>query len=270
LIWRILLFVVLMGSGAHAERLRLVSTTTTENSGLMDALLPAFEAESGIKVDLLVTGTGQALRIGAQGDADLLLVHDPKGEAEFVAAGYGMSRVPVMYNQFLIVGPQNDPAGIVGAATPQDAFARLAAAGAVFLSRGDDSGTHRQELRLWEDAPEGAWYRETGSGMGATLNIASALSGYTLVDVASWAAFGNRGALVVLFEDAEALRNVYSLVELNSERHGHVKTELSQRLSAWIQSDAGRGAIAGFKIAGRSVFCPLPVREADMCSVALE
>jgi len=273
LIWRVLLFLVLMASGAQAERLRLVSTTTTENSGLMDALLPAFEAESGIRVDLLVTGTGQALRIGAQGDADLLLVHDPEGEAAFLAAGFGAERLEVMYNHFLIVGPRDDPAGLKGSATADGVFARLDSSGEVFLSRGDDSGTHRQELRLWAEPPSGAWYRETGAGMGATLNIASALSGYALVDLASWAAFGNRGDLDVMFEDKDALRNTYSLIAIDPARHEHVKSDLAARFIGWMLSDAGQRMIADFRVAGRAVFCPVSdvtLGETDGYCAALE
>lgn len=250
---------LVLAVGAHGERLRLVSTTTTENSGLMDVLLPQFEAASGVKVDLLVTGTGQALRIGRQGDADALLVHDPEGEIAFVQAGHGTARYPVMENHFLLVGPAEDSAGIGAALSAADAFGRLKLGEVVFLSRGDDSGTHRKELRLWGETPDGDWYRETGAGMGATLNIAAELGAYTLVDLGSWAAFGNKGDLVVLFEDRAALRNPYSLIPVAGDGGSSAKIEAVEKLRVWLGSAEGRRAILEYKIHGKPVFCPIPI-----------
>jgi len=196
------------------------------------------------------------LRIGRQGDADALLVHDPEGEIAFVEGGHGTERVAIMENRFLLVGPRDDPAGVAKAAGAVEALDRIAERGAMFLSRGDDSGTHRKELRLWRAEPSGRWYRETGAGMGATLNIAAELGAYTLVDLGSWAAFGNKGELVVLLEDAAALRNLYSLIPVAPKGRAAVRLEAVEKLRDWLTSDSGRQAIAGHKIDGKAVFCP--------------
>lgn len=272
MIWRILVILMLCCGAAKADRLRLVSTTTTENSGLMDVLLPLFEAETGIKVALLVTGTGQALRIGRQGDADALLVHDPLGEAEFVAQGYSAATKPVMYNHFLVVGPSADPAGIGDARSAAEVFAKIAQAKESFVSRGDKSGTHHAELRVWSQAqiePKGHWYRETGSGMGATLNMASALSAYTLVDLASWVAFENRAALASLFENRRELMNPYSLHLINPVNHDHVNYQDAHKLLLWLTSEKIQKTISQYRVNGAYVFCPqdsATTREnADFC-----
>ena len=216
---------VLAASGPPAvagERfITLASTTSTDNSGLFATLLPRFEAASGIAVHVVAVGTGQALRLAARGDADVLLVHDRAGEDKFVAEGNGVDRRDVMYNDFVIVGPKADPAGIAGLGDGPGALRRIAQAAAIFVSRGDDSGTNRKERRLWQAAgidparASGTWYREAGAGMGATLNIAAAMGAYTLADRATWLSFRNKGPLVVLVEGDRRLFNPYGVILVN-------------------------------------------------------
>jgi len=254
------LALVLPGKVSAAPPLTLVSTTTTRDSGLLDHLLPRFEAATGIEVRVISVGTGQALALGRRGDADVLLVHDRASEDAFVAEGFALSRRDVMYNDFVLVGPAADPAGLRGLADAGAALSRIAERRAAFVSRGDDSGTHKAELRLWRGAgfdprtASGAWYRETGSGMGSTLATAGELAAYTLTDRGSWLASRRRGALVLFVQGGAELRNAYGVLVLNPARHPHVQVELATRFADWITSPAGRAAIESFQIDGEIAF----------------
>jgi tungstate transport system substrate-binding protein len=248
------------GATAEPAALTLVSTTTTRDSGLLDHLLPRFEAETGIAVRVISVGTGQALALGRRGDADVLLVHDRASEDAFLAEGFALSRRDVMYNDFVLVGPPADPAGVRGLAEASAALARIAARQSGFVSRGDESGTHQAELRLWQQAgfdpraASGTWYRETGSGMGATLATANELAAYTLTDRGTWLAFRRRGALALFVEGGAALRNAYGVLVVNPARHPHVQVEQATRFADWITSPAGRAAIESFRIDGEVAF----------------
>lgn len=246
---------------APAETIRVASTTSTEASGLFDHILPAFAASTGIRVRVIAVGTGQAIRLARRGDADVLLVHHRPSEEAFVRQGYGLRRHPLMYNDFVIVGPQSDPAGIRGSADAVAALAKIGTARAVFLSRGDDSGTHRRERSLWQAAgiapsERAGWYREIGAGMGRTLNTAAAMPAYTLVDRGTWLSFGNRGPLRVLVEGDVRLRNPYGVIAVDPKKHPHVKAEAARRFVTWLVSPAGQRAIGSFRIAGTVLFHP--------------
>ena len=247
----------------------LASTTSTEQSGLFPYLLPKFKEATGIEVRVVAVGTGQALDIGRRGDADALLVHDKTGELKFVAEGYGVDRRDVMYNDFVIVGPKSDPAGIGGSKDAAAAFRKIADAKAPFASRGDDSGTNRQELRLWKadgiDPRQagGGWYRELGQGMGPTLNTSAAMNAYTLTDRATWAHFKNRQDLVILVEGDPKLFNQYGSILVNPARFPHVKADLARRWHEWLTSKPGQEAIAGYQIDGQQVFFPNAKKDAS-------
>jgi tungstate transport system substrate-binding protein len=237
---------MLFWSSARAEEhfITISSTTSTEDAGLFGHILPRFRAVTGIDVHVVAVGTGQALAIGARGDADALLVHDRAGEDKFVADGYGIDRRDVMYNDFIIVGPKFDPAGIRGLRNARDAFARIAAARAAFASRGDDSGTNRMELRLWKSAnlapnKSSPWYRDLGQGMGPTLNIAAGLNAYTLTDRATWAKFKNRQDLEVLTQGDPALFNPYGSILVNPAKWPHVKAAEAKIWHEWLTSKSG-------------------------------
>lgn len=238
------------------------STTSTQNSGLLDYILPWFEAESGIDVRVVAVGTGQAIRNAVNGDGDVLLVHAKSAEEKFVADGYGVERKDLMYNDFVLVGPKADPAGIRGGADILSALTAIAKAEAPFASRGDDSGTHKAELRHWSAAgldptgASGSWYRETGSGMGATLNVASGMDAYTLTDRATWLSFGNRGNLEILVEGDPRLFNQYGVILVNPEKHPHVRAAAGQRFIDWLTGPDGQQAIASFRLDGQQVFFP--------------
>lgn len=237
----------------------LASTTSTENSGLFDAIIPAFAEETGIAVRVIAVGTGQAFEIARRGDVDSLLVHDTLGEQQFIADGYASERLDVMYNDFIIVGPSNDPAGIAETDSVTDAFARIAHSESPFASRGDDSGTHRAELRLWEDAgviPQGEWYRELGSGMGPTLNTAAGMNAYSFTDRATWVAFQNPQDLTLLFEGDNALFNQYGSLLLSEQQHPHLKHDLASQWHQWLVSEAGQQAIADFTVNDQQLFFP--------------
>ncbi len=240
----------------------LQSTTSTRNSGLLDAILPVFEAETGIQVRVVAVGTGQALKNARNGDGDVVLVHARPDEEAFVAQGYGVERFDLMYNDFVIVGPAGDPAGIAGMDDAVAALARIARARAVFVSRGDDSGTHKAERRLWRlagvdvDAVSGTWYRETGAGMGTTLNIAIGMNGYVMSDRASWLAFGRKLAHRVLVEGDARLFNQYGVILVNPVRNPGVRATDGQRFIDWLLSPRGQRLIAAFRVAGRQVFFP--------------
>lgn len=248
-------------SSAVAEErfITLASTTSTEQSGLFGHLLPMFKAETGIEVRVVAVGTGQALKLGERGDADALLVHDRAGEDKFVAEGYGIDRRDVMYNDFVVVGPAADPAGIKGGKDAAAAFGKIAAAKAPFASRGDDSGTHRSELRLWKKAgvdvkSGGGWYRELGAGMGPTLNTAAGMNAYALADRGTWASFKNRQSLGIVVEGDRALFNPYGSILVNPEKHKGVKVADAKTWHQWLTGPKGQAAIASFKIDGEQLF----------------
>lgn len=259
----VLVLSIAMHPAQAAERfITLASTTSTQNSGLFEYLLPIFTAKTGIEVRVIAVGTGQALKLGANGDADVLLVHDKTGELNFVEQGYGVNRREVMYNDFVIVGPKTDAAGIRGSKNAVESFGRIAASKADFISRGDDSGTHRQELRLWDEAgvdvrsASGKWYKEVGAGMGATLNTAAGVGAYTLTDRASWATFGNRGDLELLVEGDPKLFNQYAVIEVNPAVHPTVKAAEARQFADWLVSPEGQHAIAAFVVEGQKLFVP--------------
>jgi tungstate transport system substrate-binding protein len=254
---------VLARAGAAAERfITVASTTSTQNSGLFEYLLPKFEAKTGIKVHVVAVGTGQAIKIASRGDADVLFVHHKPSELKFVAAGDGVERFDVMYNDFVIIGPKDDPARIRGTGDATAALKKIAAAKAPFVSRGDDSGTNKKELELWKDAgvdvkaASGRWYRATGSGMGATLNTASAMAGYTLSDRGTWLNFKNRGTLEILVQGDKLLFNQYGVTLVNPKKHPNVKAKDGQAFIDWLLSPEGQRIIAGYKIGGEELFYP--------------
>jgi len=247
-------------SPAEDRFITVASTTSTANSGLFDQILPAFEAESGIQVRVVALGTGQAIRLAQNGDADVLFVHHRPSEEAFVADGYGAARHDVMYNDFVIVGPKSDPAGVEGLENASEALGRIAAATAFFVSRGDDSGTHKKELAMWKDAgldptPQyGTWYRELGAGMGATLNAAAAMEAYSLTDRGTWLSFENKADLAVLLEGDERLFNPYGVILVDPARFPHAKAEDGQVFIDWLLSDEGQKAIADYRIDGQPLF----------------
>jgi len=256
--------ILIAAPGAKAEEqfIILASTTSTANSGLLGYILPIFEKKAGFKVRVVVVGTGQALRIARNGDADVLLVHHRPSEEKFVADGYGVKRYDVMYNDFVIVGPESDPAGAIKTGEAFAAMKQIAHSKSTFVSRGDDSGTHKRELTLWKKAGidikkvSGGWYRETGAGMGATLNTTFAMNGYTLADRGTWISFRNRAGLAVMIEGEPPLFNPYGIILVNPERHPHVKAKEGQMLIDWMISDEGQKAIASFRIGGEQLFKP--------------
>ena len=256
------------GGDGDREAITVASTTSTQNSGLFAYLLPQFTAETGIQVDVVAVGTGQAIRIATNGDADVLLVHHEASERKFVADGLGLERHPVMHNDFVLVGPSTDPAGIRGMTDVAAALRRIGDGDRVFVSRGDDSGTHKKELELWtatgfDPRPaSGTWYREAGTGMGATLNTAGAMGGYTLTDRASWVSFGNKGDLAVLVEGDARMHNPYTAIVVNPERHPHVKAREAQAFVDWLTSARGQEAIAAYRVDGQQLFFPDAVPEA--------
>ena len=238
------------------------STTSTQDSGLFGWLLPAFTKTSGIEVRIVAKGTGEAIKLGQSGDADVLLVHDPKSEMQFVTDGYGVKRFAFMYNDFIIVGPKADPAHIAGDGDVVDAMKKIAASGAAFASRGDNSGTNKAELRLWKAAGidpkpgSGDWYLETGSGMGATLNTAVGKAAYTLSDRATWLAFQNKADFDVLVQGDKAMLNQYGVILVNPARFAAVKAKDGQAFIDWLISPEGQRTIADFRIGGQQVFFP--------------
>lgn len=240
----------------------LQSTTSTANSGLYDYILPSFTAKTGIKVNVIAVGTGQAIKNARNGDGDVLLVHTKPAEEQFVAEGFGVRRFDVMYNDFIIVGPADDPARISGMQEAASAMRKIAATQAVFASRGDNSGTYKKELRLWQTADvdptkaSGTWYRETGSGMGATLNAAVGMGAYALTDRGTWISFKNKGDFQVAVEGDKNLFNQYGIILVNPEKHPNVKAAEGQAFIDWILSEPGQTAIAGYKLRGQQLFFP--------------
>ena len=238
------------------------STTSTANSGLYDAILPQFEKQTGIRVNVVAVGTGQAIKNAIRGDGDVLLVHAKAAEEKFVADGWGVSRSNLMYNDFILVGPDNDPAGLSNATSAVDALIRISSDRALFASRGDDSGTHKKERRLWASAgidpttSSGDWYRETGSGMGATLNVAVGMNAYAMTDRATWISFGNKQGFKVLFDNDQQLFNQYGIILVNPARHSHVNAKDGQIFINWMLGKEGQTAIANYTLDGQQLFFP--------------
>ena len=238
------------------------STTSTENSGLFKHILPMFEKKTGIEVRVVARGTGQALDMGRRGDADVVFVHAKAAEEKFIGEGYGVKRYPVMYNDFVLVGPKSDPAKVAGGKDITAALKKIRASSAPFVSRGDKSGTHMAEIRLWKAAgidiaaSKGPWYRELGQGMGASLNTASSMNGYILTDRGTWISFKNRGDLTIVVEGDKRLFNQYGVILVNPKKHKHVKRDMGQAFINWIVSAEGQKAIAAYKIGGEQLFFP--------------
>jgi len=263
LIQRLALLMLLVSPVQAQERfITVASTTSTEQSGLFKHLLPVFEKQAGIQVRVVALGTGQALHMGRRGDADVVFVHAQPLEEKFVAEGHGVRRLAVMYNEFVLVGPRSDPAQVAGTKDIARALQKIHAARAPFVSRGDRSGTHFAELQLWKAAgvdiakQKGAWYRDTGSGMGPTLNTAAAMNGYALSDRATWLAFKNRGELAIAVQGDKRLFNQYGVILVNPAKHPHVKREAGQRFIDWLVSAEGQQAIAAYRIDGQQLFFP--------------
>jgi tungstate transport system substrate-binding protein len=252
-----------MAPGFAADRfITVASTTSTEQSGLFKHLLPVFEKKSGVQVRVVALGTGQALDMARRGDADVVFVHDPVAEQKFVSEGYGVRRQEVMYNDFILIGSKADPAKVAGGHDIVAALKAIQSARAPFVSRGDKSGTHAAELRLWKQAGidpaagRGGWYRETGAGMGPALNTASSMNAYVLADRGTWLSFKNRGQLGIAVEGDRKLFNQYGVILVNPARHPHVKKELGQQFIDWIVAADGQRAIADYKIGGEQLFFP--------------
>ncbi len=237
----------------------LATTTSTENSGLLDYLLPVFRADTGMDVKVIAVGTGKALRMAQDGDVDLLMVHAKPAEQAFVASGYGVERIELMYNDFIFVGPKNDPAGLLKLTDINDALTALADTSALFLSRGDDSGTHKKELGLWKSAgisPGGEYYRELGQGMGKTLQIANELQAYTLIDRGTWLSYLGKIDLEIVFQGSPPLNNQYAMIIVNPERYPERNLEGSKVLVEWLVSDKGQKLIGDFTVQGKTLFKP--------------
>ncbi len=251
------------GQATEPQTIVLASTTSVQDSGLLTRILPQFTAKTGIDVRVLAQGTGQALATAAHGDADLVLVHDPEAEAAFMAAGHGISRTEIAWNDFIIIGPEADPAHVAGGADAAKALQAIAAAEVRFVSRGDKSGTDAEEKRLWRAAgvtPSGAWYRDIGGGMGAALNAASAMGAYTLSDRGTWLSYGNKIGMKIVLEGDRHMLNLYDVILLNPETHPQAKQAPAHRLADWLASPEGQAAIAGYTKGGQKLFHP----EADL------
>ncbi len=247
---------------AQDKFITVASTTSTEQSGLFKHLLPVFEKKTGIQVRVVALGTGQALDMARRGDADVVFVHDKDAEEKFLADGFGVRRFEVMYNDFVLVGPKNDAARIAGSKDILAAYRKIAETKAPFASRGDKSGTHAAELRLWKAAGvdpqtgKRTWYRETGSGMGPTLNTASAMNAYAFADRGTWLAFKNRGELAIVIEGDQRLFNQYGVMLVNPAKHAHVKKDFGQAFVDWVISSEGQKTIAGYRIGSDQLFFP--------------
>ncbi|HYA38768.1 MAG TPA: substrate-binding domain-containing protein [Candidatus Methylomirabilis sp.] len=264
LIWLTAAIFALLLSPAHAEQtvLRLATTTSTDNSGLLKYLLPAFEKSSGYQVQVVAVGTGKALRMGQDGDADVLLVHAPPAEEKFMASDYGVNRRYVMYNDFIIVGPKNDPAGIRGTRDARAALEKIAKTRSVFVSRGDDSGTNKKEKVLWKETginPQGDWYKAAGQGMGKVLLMTDELHGYTLVDRATWLALQSKVGLQIAVQGDEQLFNPYHVIAVNPARYPEVNYTGAMALISWLTSVEGQRLVAQFRVAGQELFVPTAI-----------
>lgn len=253
-----LLLAMLQSNIAEAKtHLRLATTTSTDNSGLLAVLIPPFEQREQCKVDIIAVGTGKALRLGAMGDVDVVLVHAPKLEEAFVQQGFGVNRRSVMYNDFVVIGPQHDPASLAGLADASKALRMIAQAGSTFVSRGDESGTHQKEKQLWESAgltPQGSWYLEVGRGMGEVLMMADERQAYVLADRGTFVAFKDRTSLVLHVAGGNELNNPYSVIGVNPDVHPHVKAALADAFSDYLTSTEARGIITDFQRNGESLF----------------
>jgi tungstate transport system substrate-binding protein len=258
----VLLSLAVFASQAQERFITVASTTSTEQSGLFGYLLPIYEQQTGVKVRVVALGTGQALDVGRRGDADVVFVHARAAEEKFLAEGQGVKRYPVMYNDFVLIGPKSDPAMVAGSKAILAAMKKVEATQAPFVSRGDRSGTHMAELDLWKaagvdlDQSKGPWYRDTGQGMGPALNTAASMGAYVLADRGTWLAFKNRGDLTILVEGDKRLFNQYGVMLVNPEKHPNVKKELGQQFIDWLVSPAGQKAIADYKINGEQLFYP--------------
>jgi tungstate transport system substrate-binding protein len=261
------IFVLLLACASFAasaqERfITVASTTSTEQSGLFGYILPIFEKKTGIEVRVVALGTGQALDLARRGDADVVFVHAKAAEEKFLAEGHGVKRFPVMYNDFVLIGPKSDPAKVAGERDILAALRKIRQAQAPFVSRGDRSGTHIAELDLWKaagielDAAKGAWYRDTGQGMGPALNTASSMNAYLIADRGTWLAFKNRGDLTIVVAGDKRLFNQYGVMLVNPEKHPNVKKDLGQTFIDWIVSPEGQKAIADYRIGGEQLFFP--------------
>ncbi len=252
------LFVIsFSGQLAQADSIKLAVTTSFHNSGLSDVLLPEIKRDLDLDVKLLVVGTGQALRLGKAGDVDAILVHSRGAEEAFLAGGFGTHRREIMFNDFVLIGPSADPAGIASAATAQEALQRISEAQASFVSRGDDSGTHKKEMSLWRDVGDVSrkgWYRAAGAGMGASLNTASGMNAYIMADRASWLKFGNKGDLAMLFSGDPVLFNQYAYLPVNPDLHPHVKEDLALKLEEWLVGARAEKLISEYKVNGEVLF----------------
>jgi tungstate transport system substrate-binding protein len=258
------LFVALAALPGQAQDkfITVASTTSTEQSGLFGYILPVFEKKTGIKVRVVALGTGQALDLARRGDADVAFVHARQAEEKFLAEGHGVRRYPVMYNDFVLIGPKSDPAKVAGGKDILEALKKIQSTPAPFVSRGDKSGTHMAELELWKtaaidiDKAKGPWYRDTGQGMGPALNTASSMNAYVLADRGTWLAFKNRGDLAILVEGDKRLFNQYGVMLVNPEKHPSVKKDLGQQFIDWLVSSEGQKAIGDYKINGEQLFYP--------------
>ena len=256
----VLTFVV--ASNSLASSILVQSTTSTKNSGLYEFILPQIKTDIGLTVHIVAVGTGQAIKNAERCDADVLLVHAKKAEEKFVADGFGINRVDLMYNDFIIVGPESDPASISGMTSATEALQKIVATQSLFVSRGDNSGTHKAELSLWKAwrfdpiGASGSWYRETGSGMGTTLNVSVGMDAYTISDRATWSNFGNKGNFKIHVEGDPALFNQYGVMLVNPKKCPSVNTEGGQKFIDWLLSFKGKEAIANFQINGKQVFFP--------------
>jgi len=258
-------FLFLLGttpSTMAGDYITVASTTSTQNSGLFGAILPQFTAKTGIEVRVVAVGTGQAIKVARNGDADVLFVHHRPSEVAFVAEGFGVKRFDVMMNDFVLVGPVTDPAEVEEANSTAEALAAIALSEAAFISRGDDSGTHKRELSVWKAAnidphtASGTWYREAGAGMGATLNMAQGMGAYTLSDRGTWIAFKNKAGLEIVYQGGTDLANPYGAILVNPKRHPHVKVAQGQAFIDWLVSAEGQAAIAAYRVAGEQLFFP--------------
>ena len=256
-----MLFVILLVLAAlparAEERLRMSTTTSTENSGLLAVLLPPFEKKFGCKVDVVAVGTGKALKLGEAGDVDVVFVHARSLEDKFVANGFGVNRRDVMYNDFVLVGPPDDPAGVGKTQGAPEAFRAISSKGSPFISRGDESGTHQKEKEIWASAgivPKGAWYVEAGQGMGEVLTMAAQKRGYTLSDRGTYVAFRKKTDLVVVRQGDTTLWNPYGIIAVNPKKHAHAKYDLAMKLVEFVTGPEGRSLIAGYKVDGEQLF----------------
>jgi tungstate transport system substrate-binding protein len=260
----VLVAAVLLAAGAQGVRLRLATTTSTQDSGLLPILNPPFEKLTGITVDVIAVGTGKAIKLGENGDVDVVLVHDRKAEDRFVAQGFGVNRRDVMHNDFVLVGPAADPAGAASASTAADAFARIARAAAAFVSRGDASGTNAKELDLWAAAsvkPAGSWYKEAGQGMGEVLTMSDNLMAYTLADRGTWIAMKDKlPGLCILSQGDPGMVNPYGVIAVNPQKHPEVNYMAAMRYIAWVTSVQGQKVIREYTMGGQQLFTPDAVR----------